>query len=53
MVQECHSKEVPYKVLPHGGRDAVKKVPYTVCKPVHYTKTIQVSVACRSKSPTR
>ena len=42
MVPECHTCEVPYKCCHMVAEKCSKQVPYTVCKPVHYTKTIQV-----------
>ena len=46
MVPEKRVKTCCYKVCHMVAEKCVKKVPYTVCKPVHTTKTIQVTRCC-------
>ena len=38
---------MPYKCCHMVQEQCVKQVPYTICKPVHYTKTVQ----CCHKEP--
>ena len=46
MVPEQRVKSCNYQVCHMVAEKCVKQVPYTVCKPVHYTKTINVTSLC-------
>ena len=50
--RQCITKKVPYRVIcDYVTEKRIKKVPYTVCKTVHYKKVIKIPHCVCKKVP--